>query len=403
MQKNGIPIYNVSEITWLIKSRLEEDFPLVRIRGEISTLRQAASGHCYFNLKDRDALISAVLFRNQRSRLNFTPADGQSVVVLGRVTVYPQRGNYQVICETMEQTGLGDLLLMLEERKKRLTSEGLFDAALKQPLPELPSRIGVVTSAGGAALRDIINVLNRRMAGYTLLICDTLVQGGKAPEGIVRCLDRLNRLDAADVIILARGGGSMEDLLPFSDEGVVRAVSRSGIPVVTGVGHEIDFSLSDYAADVRAATPSAAAEIVSRAATDVKRTVAGQKEEILRSAKHYLERKHWQLQQAGRDVLVQKMKGIVEPRRIRVDDLKGELRQGADERLKGLRHSLQMLRLSLQAQSPESILKKGYSLVLKDDRIVTAAADLSEGDGVDLRFQDGMKHALITGEKNEEL
>ncbi|MDC7234129.1 MAG: exodeoxyribonuclease VII large subunit, partial [Spirochaetales bacterium] len=202
---NGIPSYNVSELTYLIKNTLENSFPVVRVKGEISTFRPAASGHCYFNLKDKDSVINAVLFRGQRQRLGFKPEDGMSVEVIGRISVYAQRGNYQLICESMEQSGRGDLLYQLEMLKQKLDGEGLFSPDNKRPLPRYPKTIGVVTSARGAALQDIIQVLKRRMRSFRLLVMDTVVQGDSSAQSIVRSLEDLNKRDDVDVIILARG------------------------------------------------------------------------------------------------------------------------------------------------------------------------------------------------------
>ena len=394
-----IPVYNVSEITYLIKTQLEEQFSLIRIKGEISTFRTAASGHCYFNLKDRDSLIAAVLFRFQKEQLDFVPRDGLSVVVLGRISVYPQRGNYQIICETIEKVGRGDLLLMLEERKKKLSAEGLFDESRKKAAPLYPERIGVVTSAKGAALQDIIQVLKRRMNGFTLYVYDSLVQGEKAPESLIEGLEYFNSRGEVDSIILARGGGSVEDLLAFSDEKLVRAVAASHIPVISGIGHEIDFSLADFAADIRAATPSAAAEILSAAAVNSREKAVKLKESLIESLDYQLEKYRWQLREKSSEALIRTYKAGIDPLRLSLDQLKTRLITYTADSLKNYRHKLEMNSSALISQSPDRILRRGFSLILKDDRIIDSSSKLLEGDLVTIKLQDGSKEAIIKGDK----
>ncbi|OQY33879.1 MAG: exodeoxyribonuclease VII large subunit [Spirochaetaceae bacterium 4572_59] len=400
---SSIPVYNVSEITYLIKSHLEEQYSLIRIKGEISTFRKAASGHCYFNLKDRDSLINAVLFRFQLDQLDFIPRDGLSVIVLGRISVYPQRGNYQIICETMEETGQGDLLLMLEERKRKLAAQGLFDDSLKKELPVYPEKIGIITSAKGAAVQDVINVLKRRMNGFSLYIYDSLVQGEKAPESLVEGLQYFNREHKVDIIILARGGGSVEDLLAFSDETVVRAVAASGIPIISGIGHEIDFSLSDFASDVRAATPSAAAEIISQATINVRQQIIKAKDSLIQEISHQMERIRWVLMEIGEKKLKQLYQSKIDPLTIHLDSLKSSLINSTESMLQNYRHQIDLNAASLQNQSAEKILKKGFSLILKDDQIVNSAELLHQGDLVKIKMQDGSRNAVIQGENSENL
>ncbi|RPJ08472.1 MAG: exodeoxyribonuclease VII large subunit, partial [Spirochaetaceae bacterium] len=266
-------IFSITEITSLIQSLLEEGFPDIRIEGEISNFRPASSGHLYFSLKDKDSIIQAVMFKNRSQGLGFKPADGMLVRARGSLSVYPKRGNYQIICEEMELAGEGDILAMLEERKRRLAAEGLFDSERKKKLPLFPSRLAVVTSPTGAAIRDILRVLSRRHAGLSIIVLPAAVQGQEAASQIASQIRTANRFKMADVIITGRGGGSLEDLLPFSDEQVVRAIAESKIPVISAVGHEIDFALSDFAADLRAPTPSAAAEMVTASREELSRRV----------------------------------------------------------------------------------------------------------------------------------
>ncbi len=254
---------SVSALTALVKELLEESLPSVLVEGEISNCRPASSGHLYFTLKDKGAMLQAVMFRYRSKVTGFEPVDGALARARGNITVYAARGQYQMIVERLERAGEGDILAMLEDRKRALAAEGLFDESRKRALPRFPSRVAIVTSPTGAAIRDILNVLKRRNAGMDLVVLPTAVQGEAAAAQIASQIAAANRLSLGDVLIVGRGGGSIEDLLPFSDELVVRAIAASRIPVISAVGHEIDWALSDFAADLRAPTPSAAAELVS--------------------------------------------------------------------------------------------------------------------------------------------
>jgi exodeoxyribonuclease VII large subunit len=257
-------IYTVSELTRQIKDSLEGLFPNIWVEGEISNLRIPSSGHYYFTLKDSASQIRAVMFRSQQRILPFVPEDGMNVICKGRVNVYEPRGEYQLLIEALEPKGKGALQLAFEQLKKKLQAEGLFNEERKRPLPALPGRIAIITSPTGAALRDILKILNRRFPNLEILIAPVKVQGDEASGEIAQALKAINTLEAADVIIVARGGGSLEDLWAFNTEKVARAIFDSAIPVISAVGHEIDFTIADFVADLRAPTPSAAAELVVR-------------------------------------------------------------------------------------------------------------------------------------------
>ncbi|MFM8552617.1 MAG: exodeoxyribonuclease VII large subunit, partial [Nitrospiraceae bacterium] len=267
-------ILTVSELTLLVRDRLEQAFPDVWIEGEVSTLRSPASGHFYFTLKDAQCQIRAVLFRNQAQRLRFALREGLQVVVRGRVTVYEPRGEYQLVLDYLEPKGVGALQLALEQLKERLALEGLFDEARKRPLPFLPRRVGLVTSLSGAAVRDMLVVLGRRCPSLDVVICPVPVQGEGAAPKIAAAIRTLSASGKVDVMIVGRGGGSLEDLWCFNEEVVVRAIVASRVPVVSAVGHETDVTLADFAADYRAPTPSAAAEAVAPVLADLIRSVA---------------------------------------------------------------------------------------------------------------------------------
>src|SRR5438128_8454761 len=255
-------VYSVTELTVRVRDLLEAEFFEVWVEGELSNCRVWTAGHLYFTLKDGASQIRAVIFRSALRYLKFKPADGLRVVARGRVSVYEPKGEYQLICEHLEPHGLGALQLAFDQLKKRLQEEGLFDAARKRPLPSLPRKIGIVTSLDGAAIRDIIKVLRRRYANAHLVICPARVQGEDAAPEIARALPQIGRVPGVDVVIVGRGGGSIEDLWAFNEEAVARAISRVPVPVISGVGHETDFTIADFVADLRAPTPSAAAELV---------------------------------------------------------------------------------------------------------------------------------------------
>ncbi|MCC5794173.1 MAG: exodeoxyribonuclease VII large subunit [Chromatiales bacterium] len=255
-------VFSVAEVNRMARRLLEQDLPAMWVAGELSNLARPASGHIYFSLKDEQAQLRCALFRNRNRGLNFTPANGQQVIVRGRLSIYEARGDYQLIAEHMEPAGEGLLRQRLEALKRKLAAEGLFDSASKRPLPLLPRRVGVVTSPTGAALRDVLHILRRRFPAVPVVIYPTAVQGAQARPEIVRALELAGQRGECDVLIVARGGGSLEDLWAFNEEEVVRAVAASPLPVVSGVGHETDFTLTDLAADVRAPTPSGAAELV---------------------------------------------------------------------------------------------------------------------------------------------
>ena len=272
----------VSQLTDLIKEFLESSFPDLTIEGEISNYRPSSTGHIYFTLKDDKAAISAVMFKTRSKSLTFTPQDGMKVKVTGSLSVYAQRGSYQIIVNSMEELGTGNILQLLEERKKRLAMEGLFDSENKKSLPFFPLKIGVVTSPTGAALRDILQIVKRRNKLVSVIVLPCPVQGNDAAPYIAQQIKTANEFNIADVLIVGRGGGSLEDLLPFSEEEVVRAVAASEIPVISAVGHEIDWALSDFAADVRAPTPSAAAELAVPLLSEVKETIERSSNELIR-------------------------------------------------------------------------------------------------------------------------
>lgn len=389
--------YSVSEITLLIRAMLEEEFPAITIEGEISNFRPSSTGHYYFSLKDQEAIISAVMFRNRIDRLQFKPADGLLVRAGGSISVYPKRGSYQLICETLVKAGVGDILAMLEERKKRLAAMGLFATERKRPLPLFPSRVAVVTSPTGAAIRDILRVLKRRNAGISLVILPAPVQGDGAAEIIAQRIATANRFQMGDVLILARGGGSLEDLLPFYDERVVMAIADSRIPVISAIGHEVDVTWSDLAADVRAPTPSAAAEIVSASRVELLRRVKELATSITSVLSFRFQQARGLVNQFSAENLLRHFQFLVGPKKLELDQNREALLDGLKDRLVSGRHRLEVLSRTIEAHSPLEILRRGYAVVTRaaTGRVLVSAGDTAPGEDLLVRLHEGRLKAGV--------
>ena len=358
-------IFTVSELTQSIKGLLEDAYPFVWVAGEISNFSVPVSGHFYFTLKDPGAQINAVMFRAQNRSLKFRPEDGMAVVAMGRLNLYEPRGIYQIIIEYLEPEGIGILQLAFEQLKAKLAAEGLFDKKHKRPLPSLPQKIAVVTSPTGAVIRDIMHVINRRFPNVAIEIAPVKVQGEGAAEEIAEALQLLNEMNDADVIVVARGGGSLEDLQAFNSEVVARAILASHIPVVSAVGHETDFTIADFTADVRAPTPSAAAELIVPV-----------KEELLRhiqKIKGALKSAISQRLRLLRERTIQLSKRLVHPGRqiadyrLRLDDALGRILRGLSRQLHEERDRLNMMRERLGRCGPQ-VMVKDLHVLLKQHR-----------------------------------
>ena len=374
-------VFSVSQITDLIKEILETSFRTITIEGEISNWRPSAAGHIYFTLKDNNAQIKAVLFRGSAMRLGFKPKDGDKVRCTGSLSVYAPQGNYQIIVNTMEIAGAGNILQMLEERKRKLAEEGLFDENRKKPLPRFPRTLGVVTSPTGAAIRDILNVTKRRNPGMNIIVLPAIVQGEGAAQTICKMIAIANFYKLCDVLIVGRGGGSLEDLLPFSEESVVRAVAESQIPTISAVGHEIDWALCDYSADYRAPTPSAAAEMAVPLLADIKQDLTDYKNSLYDSIKQRTEKTRLLVKSFNPESLEIRFRNIQQPLLNRFAAAREALPENLQEKIRDIRVRIAQSRTVLENASPQTIFDRGYSMVTDEaGKIVRDAASLKTGD-----------------------
>lgn len=441
-------VWKVSELTERIAQILEGAFPDVWIEGEVSNYHAAQSGHLYFTLKDARSQIRCVCFRDQVRGLKFRPEDGLHVTVRGGLGVYEPRGEYQIYVTNIEPVGLGALQLAFEQLKKRLAEEGLFDESRKKPLPVLPRRIGVVTSPTGAAIRDILRVLKRRFPNVHLLLFPVKVQGEGAAAEVVAAVQYFNRAKAADVLIVGRGGGSLEDLWAFNEEIVARAIAASQIPVITGIGHETDFTIADFVADVRAPTPSAAAEIVVRSRQEFERHIAEHYRNLVQQMRYRLSqwRHHVRDLESHRgfrrlEVLVRRrrqqvddlssslavglrlrlattmqrltrasskvasfdLRGRAEVSRRRIEQQRGALRAALGHALIVKRHRFEKARLQLEERGPFRILERGYAIAYDaSGKVLRSPDQVALGDDISVRLARGELGATVRNKKKTE-
>ncbi len=405
-------ILSVSQLVNEVKRELEVRFRDIWVKGEISNLKTPPSGHIYFTLKDGDAQLKAVCFRMQSRYLKFQPEDGMDVIARGSLSVYPPRGEFQLVIEVLEPAGRGALQLAFEQLKVKLQGQGLFDPARKKPLPLLPGKIGLVTSPSGAAIQDILRILNRRNNTIDVLIFPAKVQGAGAAEDVARGIQYLNTRSDLDVIIVARGGGSLEDLWAFNEEVVARAIYASRLPVISAVGHEIDFTIADFVADLRAPTPSAAAEIVSTARDDLCKRVDSFAARAMQATRSLLREKRHRLAQLAANRAFVDAHSRLRFYLQRLDDLNGRLIRVLPSRLEPLHHRLstsdrelvrqtqqylQRLRTrvesrehQLQAYSPLAVLERGYAIVTTENgSVVRDPRVLTDDERVQVRVAKG--------------
>ncbi len=396
-------VFSVTEINSIIKDMLEGTFPQITIEGEISNYRPNSTGHLYFTLKDNTNQISAVMFRGNAYALNFSVHDGMKVQCTGRLTVYGAQGKYQINVTRMSLYGEGEILKMLEERKKRLNAEGLFAPEKKRKLPAFPKTIGVVTSATGAALRDIIQITKRRNKCVSILIFPAIVQGSGAAETIVQQINTASKLKLCDVLIVGRGGGSLEDLLPFSEESVVRAVASCKVPVVSAVGHEIDWALCDFASDVRAPTPSAAAELVVPELSGILQYLHETSENLYTSIKQRTENIRLMIKSFNSENLELQLRSIELPLLTRFDNAKASLFENIKQKIRDFQQKIDTCVTILENASPKTILQRGYSIVKNKNsgKLITSKKDVQIGTEVEIILSKEKLDATITNVEGE--
>ncbi|WP_264770326.1 exodeoxyribonuclease VII large subunit [Coxiella burnetii] len=380
-------IYTVSQLNTEARLLLEERFQKIWITGEISNLSRPASGHLYFSLKDERAQVRCAFFRNYHRQLNFNPENGHHVLVQAEISLYEARGDFQLIVTQMQAAGSGALQIAFEKLKQRLEKEGLFVPENKKPIPLFPTTIGVITSSSGAAIRDVLKVLNRRFPTISIIVYPSLVQGDKAAEQIAHAIKKADSRKECDVLLVVRGGGSLEDLWPFNEERVARAIFSCEIPVVTGVGHEIDFTIADFVADHRAATPSAAAEMVSPNRKEWLQHVHSFQRRLQYFINTHL--RHYQLQLRHLITRLQRPDQRLESQRRQIEALQHRLMMAMDYDFNRRHQNLAAKAQALQTMSPLTTLKRGYAIVTHQNQIVRKAQALKVGDKITARVAEG--------------
>ena len=408
-ERNSKDAYTVTELNNFIKNLLESDRTLsaVSVSGEISNLTDHRSGHMYFSLKDSDSQIKAVMFRSQRSRLKFIPEDGMKVTVRGSVSMYSQGGSVQLYANSIEPDGLGALYKAFEQLKQKLYEEGLFDSDHKKPLPEYPERIGVITSPSGAAVRDIINVTGRRYPLASLYIYPALVQGVGAEEDLVKALDYFDQSGLVDVVIIGRGGGSIEDLWAFNSEKLARRIYECNVPVISAVGHETDFTICDFVADMRAPTPSAAAELAVPDMKDMALYLDDAYTRIENSLIRIIERKRERLDMICDNILFRDKKVLFKKYSLDIADIKQKIIFEIQKLVSQKSSDLKITAAKANTLSPLSVLSRGFSVTESDGKIIKSTTEVKKGDDLKIILLDGELNATVSSvmpaEKRKEL
>ncbi|MDZ7360699.1 MAG: exodeoxyribonuclease VII large subunit [candidate division KSB1 bacterium] len=392
----------VSGLTQQIKMLIETGLAPIWITGEISNFKRHTSGHFYFSLKDENAQIPCVMWAGRNRNLHFLPQDGQQVLAHGQVTVYEKRGYYQLDVWQIQPAGVGALQMAFEQLKRRLNAEGLFDAAHKKPLPAFPSTVGIVTSPTGAAIRDLVSILRRRWPAIKIILRPVRVQGEGAAEEIAAAIAEFNEYKNVEVLIVGRGGGSLEDLWAFNDERVARAIFASKIPVVSAVGHEIDFSISDFVADLRAATPSSAAALVVPDAEEVKRQLKYLGRKLLLHVQRFAQTQRERLNRFAASYGLRQPLDLVRQRSQQLDDMQRRLLLAMQNRLEAWKQQLQAKEQRLRALSHESILRRGFAIVYREPerKLVHQARELRVDDQIHIQFAAGSADAKVEKVKN---
>ncbi len=382
-------ILSVSEITGLIKQTLEENFSEVSVIGEISNFKAHVSGHWYFTLKDSNAQVSCTMWRGINNYVFFTPQDGMKVIITGKITVYPPRGSYQIDVRSMKPAGIGELQAAFEKLKQKLSAEGLFDEQFKKPIPKFPQKIGIVTAIDGAAFQDMKSIASRRYPLVELVIASSKVQGEGAAAEIAENIKLLNKQDDIDVIIVGRGGGSLEDLWAFNEEIVARAIFDSQIPIISAVGHEIDFTISDFVADLRAATPSAAMELATPSKDELFAFIGEFSdyfpEKMLEIVSNYNDEIDQVISSYGFRVPFD----IVKNKMQLLDNLIYRFQNNFDIKLSDQKKDLELLESKVDSFNIDNVLKRGFSIIKQNDRYITRKKNLEIDKSLEIKFYDG--------------
>lgn len=398
-----LPVYSVSQVNGYLKELVDGD-PLLRgllVRGEVSNYKCYPSGHHYFSLKDEQGSIRCVMFRGDAARLRFKPVNGLSVIAYGRVSVYPRDGQYQLYCTQLMEDGRGALDRAFEELKKKLEAQGLFDPAKKQPLPAYPRRIALVTSPAGAAVRDMIRILRQRWPLTEVLVVPVRVQGEGAAEEIAAAIHQVNNRDDIDLIITGRGGGSREDLWAFNEEPVAWAIALSNIPVISAVGHEPDVTISDYVADLRASTPSNAAELAVPDQQQERQRLEGLTLRLRQAMEVQLNRDRKELNRLEQSRVLRNPVAVVDDQRMRLDGVQRRLAMALERTLRRGRVELAGLAGRVDAMSPLKVLSRGYAIAKHENQAVTTVEQVQPGQAMDVLVADGVYHCRVE-EKEEQ-
>ena len=397
-ERDNVVTFTVSELNGYIKSVFENNRTLssVTVKGEISNFTAHRSGHLYFSLKDAEGQIRAVMFRSSASRLKFMPESGMRVIVHGAVTVYPRDGSYQIYVSSMQPDGIGALYLAYEQLKEKLFAEGLFDATHKLPIPKIPEKIGVITSPTGAAVRDIINVTGRRFPLADLYIYPSLVQGDGAEDNLIRAIDYFDKSGLVDVVIIGRGGGSIEDLWAFNSERLARRIFEATVPVISAVGHETDFTICDFVSDLRAPTPSAAAELAVPDIREINLRIDDLADRCVLSLERSLERAKERLIRASKSYVFESPESLTEACRLKINDLKSSAVDALNSVIRGASEKLSINAEKLSVLSPLAVLSRGYSITEHNGKNLKRAQEVKAGDELSIRLNDGSLSAKVT-------
>jgi len=394
-------VYSVAEITRQIKFLLEESFPLLWVEGEVSNYRPHHSGHLYFTLKDSEAQLACVMWRSRASELRFELSDGMKVRLYGNIRLYEKSGRYQLDCLSIQPSGLGDLQLRFEQLKEQLFAEGLFDASQKKPIPAYPGRIGVITSPTGAAIKDIFSVIRRRAPSVEILFHGVKVQGEGAAQEISTAIEMFNRFGEVDILIVGRGGGSLEDLWAFNEEIVARAIYNSRIPVISAVGHEIDFTIADFVADLRAPTPSAAAEIVVQDEQELSRTLNRYATEMSKGIILQIELQRKKILDITRSYAFRVPEDRLRQYAQHLDDLVYRAALFAQRYILARKEFVQNRAKHINALNPKKVLDRGYALVFREGELVKTAKGIGIDDRLAIQVHDGQIDSKVTDVRYE--